>query len=473
MLGFLHVRAIVTSFAVAVPQFPRADTPPASVVTAQLQALSSRDIPAAFSLFSRARRSIFEEGGRAQGGCAALVNQQALHSRVEAALDEACPGLLGHATADVLSVLQLADRRDGRLPRWRCRVRVEADADASGSGTACPTSRLFEFTLTQQHDPPPTALELSSPTLLHDERNSARFDGFDGCWLIWSIKPDDGGGGCGAAGGRPAPPTGALPLPRPATPAKRSSAPVMQIGRDDMQMARDDMQKGRGDMQRARQDERDARGELEPPPFPTPATTPEEVLMAQLAALRAGDIASVFRLFSVSLPEAPNPPSLLMCSPSLSQSPRTFSCAHLPLLRPALSRVPNLEQRARRLGIEEGARRDVREFNVEPSRLYGALEEMLAYSCPGLLRHVSSEVLASIGAPSLTPEGVLPRWTFRIRLEDVATGRPRHFVVTLTRQSGYDGGDPRDHDGFEHCWFVWSIKPDDGGSARLPVSAVA
>jgi len=334
---------------------------------------------------------------------------------------------LGHATADVLSVLQLADRRDGRLPRWRCRVRVEADADASGSGTACPTSRLFEFTLTQQHDPPPTALELSSPTLLHDERNSARFDGFDGCWLIWSIKPDDGGGGCGAAGGRPAPPTGALPLPRPATPAKRSSAPVMQIGRDDMQMARDDMQKGRGDMQRARQDERDARGELEPPPFPTPATTPEEVLMAQLAALRAGDIASVFRLFS----------------------------------------------RARRLGIEEGARRDVREFNVEPSRLYGALEEMLAYSCPGLLRHVSSEVLASIGAPSLTPEGVLPRWTFRIRLEDVATGRPRHFVVTLTRQSGYDGGDPRDHDGFEHCWFVWSIKPDDGGSARLPVSAVA
>jgi len=427
MLGFLHVRAIVTSFAVAVPQFPRADTPPASVVTAQLQALSSRDIPAAFSLFSRARRSIFEEGGRAQGGCAALVNQQALHSRVEAALDEACPGLLGHATADVLSVLQLADRRDGRLPRWRCRVRVEADADASGSGTACPTSRLFEFTLTQQHDPPPTALELSSPTLLHDERNSARFDGFDGCWLIWSIKPDDGGGGCGAAGGRPAPPTGALPLPRPATPAKRSSAPVMQIGRDDMQMARDDMQKGRGDMQRARQDERDARGELEPPPFPTPATTPEEVLMAQLAALRAGDIASVFRLFS----------------------------------------------RARRLGIEEGARRDVREFNVEPSRLYGALEEMLAYSCPGLLRHVSSEVLASIGAPSLTPEGVLPRWTFRIRLEDVATGRPRHFVVTLTRQSGYDGGDPRDHDGFEHCWFVWSIKPDDGGSARLPVSAVA
>ena len=47
------------------PSFPTADTPPVEVVARQLAALRARDVPRVFSLFSRARRTIFEDSGRA------------------------------------------------------------------------------------------------------------------------------------------------------------------------------------------------------------------------------------------------------------------------------------------------------------------------------------------------------------------------------------------------------------------------
>ena len=47
------------------------------------------------------------------------------------------------------------------------------------------------------------------------------------------------------------------------------------------------------------------------------------------------------------------------------------------------------------------------------------------------------------------------------------TGVARLFTFTLTRQSGYDGGDPRDEDGFERCWFVGTIQPDDDGRSAV------
>ena len=162
--------------------------------------------------------------------------------------------------------------------------------------------------------------------------------------------------------------------------------------------------------------------------FPAPLTTPLEVVEAQLAALRAGDMATVFRLFS----------------------------------------------RARRLAIQDGARRDVREFNLKEGAVYAALAGMLTGNCPGLVAHESHEVLASIGEPeSLRAPGRLPTWICRIRVRS-SSGVSRLFTITLTRQSGFDGGDARDQDGFEYCWFVWSIRPDDdgGGSAvveREPV----
>ena len=72
------------------------------------------------------------------------------------------------------------------------------------------------------------------------------------------------------------------------------------------------------------------------------------------------------------------------------------------------------------------------------------------------------EVSRSLGDPEPAP-GLLPTWTFRVRIDG-----SKYFVFRLTRQSDYDPkGDVRDNDGFERCWFVWSIQPDDGGNARV------
>ncbi|KAL1530163.1 hypothetical protein AB1Y20_001079 [Prymnesium parvum] len=148
--------------------------------------------------------------------------------------------------------------------------------------------------------------------------------------------------------------------------------------------------------------------------FPTPQTQPAEVVLAQLKALRKANIPQTYHLFS----------------------------------------------RARRLEIDEGARRDMRE-KVRPERAYAVLVEMLTRDCPGLVGHRSSEIVGSLGDPE-PQQGLLPKWVYRVNVDDT-----RHFVFTLTRQSRYDGGDPRDYDGFEGCWFVWTITPeDDGGSLR-------
>lgn len=159
---------------------------------------------------------------------------------------------------------------------------------------------------------------------------------------------------------------------------------------------------------------------LIPPPsgspntrFPSRTTHPMEVAQAELSALRAADLPEAYRLLS----------------------------------------------RARRLAIDEAARRDVREFHLKPELAHAALGEILKRDAPGLLGHASSEIVASLGDPE-PPSGLLPKWTFRVRVDGF-----RHYMLTLTRQSEFDGGDPRDKDGNERCWLVWQIKADsDGGS---------
>ena len=99
------------------PQFPTADTPPTDVVNAQLSALRSRDLPQVYHLFSRARRAIFAEQGRAQGSGAAPP-PAVLHRRMESALPA---GLLSHESSTILSALSLNERENGRLPRFACR----------------------------------------------------------------------------------------------------------------------------------------------------------------------------------------------------------------------------------------------------------------------------------------------------------------------------------------------------------------
>ena len=84
---------------------------------------------------------------------------------------------------------------------------------------------------------------------------------------------------------------------------------------------------------------------LIPPPsgspntrFPSRTTHPMEVAQAELSALRAADLPEAYRLLS----------------------------------------------RARRLAIDEAARRDVREFHLKPELAHAALGEILKRDAPGL-----------------------------------------------------------------------------------------
>ena len=199
--GLLHLRAAASLGSEPPPAFPTPESTPAEVVSAQLRALSDSDLMRVYQLFSRARRAIIVESGRAQGGGDALTPPtHQLRERVRAAVDASCPGLIGHASAEILSGLTVCGRTDGRMPQWRCRVRVETfyadmydtcDGGFLAAAAAAAPPSYFVFTLTHQHDEPPTERELS----IADPRDAARFDGFDGCWLVWSIERERRGGG--------------------------------------------------------------------------------------------------------------------------------------------------------------------------------------------------------------------------------------------------------------------------------------
>ena len=107
--GSQHARAApLCAVDATPPRFPTADTPPEEVVAAQLQALSDGNLTKVFSLFSRARRTVIVETGRAQGGGGQLMPPpEVVRKRVRAVLDETCPGLIGHAGAEVISGLTL------------------------------------------------------------------------------------------------------------------------------------------------------------------------------------------------------------------------------------------------------------------------------------------------------------------------------------------------------------------------------
>jgi len=151
--------------------------------------------------------------------------------------------------------------------------------------------------------------------------------------------------------------------------------------------------------------------------FPSPETTPAEMLTTMLDALRSGDMPHIFSLLS----------------------------------------------RAKRYQIEEAARRDAREAHPPAERMHAMLATMLFFDCPGLVGHESAEVVASLGDPC--PARGLPQWSFSVRVDG-----SRSYVFTLTQQSDFDGGDPLDDDGFARCWFVWSIQAVGGGGS-VPVKA--
>ena len=104
--------------------------------------------------------------------------REAVLGKLEIALRESCPGLLGHDRYEISSSLAIREYDGVHLPQWRCRVRCR-----TGSRT-----RAFIFHCTRQSDPPP-------PTIDFDDRfdKSRLIDGFEGCWFVWKIEPDEGG----------------------------------------------------------------------------------------------------------------------------------------------------------------------------------------------------------------------------------------------------------------------------------------
>ena len=181
-------------------QFPSANTQPEEVVSAQLQALSEAQLIRAYKLFSPARRAVMSGAGReAYNDLSPLDIQR----RVRAALDDLCPGLIGHGSHEIISGLTL----HGGLPRWRCRVKVDvfhADMydDCDGgflqAAAAAQPPLYFVFTLMQQ----------SSSVCASEDAP---------CWFVWSIEPERrGGGGGNDNDDRPSDdplPTRELPLP--------------------------------------------------------------------------------------------------------------------------------------------------------------------------------------------------------------------------------------------------------------------
>lgn len=144
--------------------------------------------------------------------------------------------------------------------------------------------------------------------------------------------------------------------------------------------------------------------------FPTKGNSPNEVLIAQLEALHQKDMDATFNLFS----------------------------------------------RARRGLLEDVTRRSPREYKVDRERLYKIARKFLDQCCPSLVGHKSSRILSIVGDPNPQP-GRLHNRICRVQVDS------KYFIFVLTRQSAYDGGDPRDNDGFGQCWFVWSITPEEGG----------
>lgn len=145
--------------------------------------------------------------------------------------------------------------------------------------------------------------------------------------------------------------------------------------------------------------------------FPTQTTTPTEVLHAQLSAFQASNMTQIYDLFS----------------------------------------------RSRRLSIQDSTRRDVREFHIPQNRIHASLRMILERDCPGLIGHKYARVLSVVGDPN-PPKRLLKTRICRVQIDN-----GRYFVFTMTRQSPFDGGDPRDNDGYEKCWFVWKIVPEAKG----------
>ena len=118
----LILSAHAVTFAPKALKFPSRATPPAHVVSAQLDALRRNDIAKTYDLFSRARRLAIDEAARGDARHYE-VSREVVLQKLEMALRESCPGLLGHDRYEISSSLAIREYDGVHLPQWRCRVR--------------------------------------------------------------------------------------------------------------------------------------------------------------------------------------------------------------------------------------------------------------------------------------------------------------------------------------------------------------
>lgn len=187
------------------PGLPSVEATPEEVVSEQLRALSEARLPRVFQLFSRARRAMIMESGRAQGGGGQLdPPPQEVQRRVRRMLDASCPGLIGHGSHEIVSGLTLDQGGDGRMPRWGCRVRVhtfhpdmydtcDGGFLAAAAAAAPPSYYLFTLTRQSRREEPRSGGSGSGGSWLATRGSGC--DGNEGCWFVWSVERERNGGG--------------------------------------------------------------------------------------------------------------------------------------------------------------------------------------------------------------------------------------------------------------------------------------
>ena len=106
----------------------------------------------------------------------------------------------------------------------------------------------------------------------------------------------------------------------------------------------------------------------------------------------------------------------------------------------------------------------MREQRPTQQRVKQVLADQLRRECSGLLGHRTAEVVGSLSDPA-PQAGMLPTWLCRVKVGSA------DYMFKLTRQSDFDGGDPRDRDGFERCWLVWEVKRDTRGGGGVAQEA--
>ena len=150
-----HAIALSVTTAPKAVKFPSRATPPADVVVAQLDALRRNDVARTYELFSRARRLAIDEAARGDARHYE-VSREVVLQKLEIALRESCPGLLGHDRSEICPVPLSAPGTGSWLPAGlpACRKASRRPRRAQGSGVCARVLRAHRIRLAREAPAP-------------------------------------------------------------------------------------------------------------------------------------------------------------------------------------------------------------------------------------------------------------------------------------------------------------------------------